>query len=72
MARQAVYRAYLLRLWRVHAEPRPVWCASLEDPHSGAVLTFASLERAYAFLAEQIGEPEHRAQESAPEGEMPL
>jgi hypothetical protein len=29
------YRAYLLRLWQVEHADRPVWHASLEDPHTG-------------------------------------
>lgn len=56
MSRRASYHAYLLRLWRVQSEPQPTWRASLEDPHSGELLVFASLERAYAFLAGQIDE----------------
>jgi len=56
MSRRASYHAYLLRLWRVQSEPHPTWRASLEDPHSSEVLVFASLERAYAFLADQIDE----------------
>lgn len=70
MARRATYHAYLLRLWRVSAGPPPVWRASLEDAHSGASMVFPSLERAYAFLAEQIAGPEEGAPPEPPAGEQ--
>ena len=54
---QLNYRAYLLRLWRVHEvsrpEKTPVWRASLENPQTGERLAFASLERLFAFLFDQ-------------------
>jgi hypothetical protein len=47
------YRSYLLRLWC--AETRdPCWRASLEDPHTGKRIGFASLEQLFAFLMEQV------------------
>ncbi len=72
MTRRDLYRAYLLRLWCVRAGPRPVWRVSLEDAHSGVSLVFASLERAFAFLADQTGEPQGAAQDNPPEEEPPL
>ena len=60
------YRAFLLRLWRVGQGEGAVWRTSLEDPHSGEVRAFASLEALMAFLegliegqgsAESTGEP---------------
>lgn len=54
------YRAYLLRLWRVgessEAEKLPIWRASLEDPHTGERLAFATLGRLFAFLSDQTAQ----------------
>jgi len=46
------YRSYLLRLWRAEAPDQ--WRASLEDPHTGKRIGFASLEQLFAFLMEQV------------------
>jgi hypothetical protein len=46
------YLSYLLRLWRVSGE-RSVWRASLESPHTGERIGFASLDALFAFLREQ-------------------
>ena len=48
------YRSYLLRLWRIGDTP-PTWRASLESPHTGEVLGFASVTALLAFLEEQTG-----------------
>ena len=51
---QPNYHAYLLRLWRVDLD-RPgvaAWRASLEDPHTGLRLGFATLEQLFAYLME--------------------
>ena len=48
------YLAYLLRLWRI-AEEKANWRASLEDPHTGERLGFASLKELFSFLKEQTG-----------------
>jgi hypothetical protein len=45
---QPAYRSYLLRLWRT---PQ-AWHASLDDPHTGKRLGFASLEQLFAYLME--------------------
>jgi len=47
------YRAYLLRLWRSETLDQG-WRASLEDPHTGERIGFASLEQLFAFLMEQV------------------
>ncbi|MGD8793934.1 MAG: hypothetical protein PVF47_15385 [Anaerolineae bacterium] len=50
------YRSYLLRLWLEHGENPNlpgVWRYSLEDPHTGEKLGFASLESLLAFLQQQ-------------------
>lgn len=71
MGRRAGYRAYLLRLWRVQAGPEPTWRASLEDAHSGVSLVFPSLERACAFLADQLAEPGDAGRARPPEDGQP-
>jgi len=47
------YRSYLLRLWRAETLDQG-WRASLEDPHTGKRIGFASLELLFAFLMEQV------------------
>ncbi len=47
------YRSYLLRLWCAET-PDQCWRASLEDPHTGERIGFASLEQLFAFLMEQV------------------
>jgi hypothetical protein len=49
------YRSYLLRLWRVGPE-EAVWRASLESPHTGEHIGFASLEDLFAFLEKEVRE----------------
>jgi hypothetical protein len=56
-AKQQVYIAYLLRLWLVESHQIPIWCASLENPHTGERLNFTSLARLFAFLEDQCGHP---------------
>jgi hypothetical protein len=51
--KQAPYRSYLLRLWLVVDQGQAVWRASLENPHTGERLGFASLARLFAFLEDQ-------------------
>lgn len=48
------YLAYLLRLWRVKQNGNYGWRASLENPHTGELRGFASLELLRDFLCEQI------------------
>jgi len=52
MPPEIAYKSYLLRLWRT-GSPQPVWRASLEEPHTGQLLHFATLERLFAFLEDQ-------------------
>jgi hypothetical protein len=49
------YLSYLLRLWRVGKE-EAVWRASLESPHTGERIGFASLDELFAFLREQTSD----------------
>ncbi len=44
------YLAYLVRLWQVTSAGRPVWRASLENPHTGERRGFADLDALVAFL----------------------
>jgi hypothetical protein len=48
------YRAYLLRLWRVDDGANALWRASLQDVRTGQRLGFANLDKAFAFLQQQI------------------
>ena len=55
---QPDYLAYLVRLWRVESQAsaeKPVWRASIENPHTHEQAGFASLEALFDFLREQIG-----------------
>jgi hypothetical protein len=45
------YQAYLLRLWR-EGEGQ-AWRATLEDPHNGRRVSFASLAQLAAYLDQQ-------------------
>lgn len=47
------YISYLLRLWRMEDGDQPQWRAALEDPHTGQLISFTSLEELFAFLREQ-------------------
>jgi hypothetical protein len=61
-AEQPGYLAYLLHLWRVNDDGKPVWRASLESPHTGERVGFGSLEALFAFLVEKTGGDVRRAQ----------
>ncbi len=61
MSRRAPhYLSYLLRLWQTGSTGHATWRASLEDPHSGERLGFASLEDLVAFLQQQTRAPNGR------------
>jgi hypothetical protein len=64
-AEQPGYLAYLLRLWQVNDDGKPVWRASLESPHTGERHSFANLEMLFAFLVEKTGGFAPRAQPQA-------
>jgi len=49
------YLSYLLRLWRVGTE-KTTWRASLESPHTGERIGFASLGELFAFLQQQTSD----------------
>ncbi len=52
---QQLYHSYLLRLWQVGSDvpAGQAWRASLENPHTGEILNFTSLERLFEFLEDQ-------------------
>ena len=52
---QAHYQAYMLRLWQDQDETGPVWCASLESPHTGERWGFANVEALFEFVRQEIG-----------------
>jgi hypothetical protein len=47
---QTNYESYLLRLWQVRQDGKPIWRASLESTRTGARENFANLQQAFAFL----------------------
>jgi hypothetical protein len=42
--------SYLLRLWQVRSGGELLWRASLESPHTGERVGFASLDDLFGFL----------------------
>ena len=50
------YVAYLLRLWREKGGESTQWRASLQDPHTGEKVGFASLEVLFAYLLRVVAE----------------
>ena len=51
--KHGTYLAYMLRLWQAGSrQGRPVWHASLENPHTGERLAFGDPQKLFAFLAE--------------------
>jgi hypothetical protein len=53
--KQPDYISYLLRVWRSNGRGKKAWQASLQDPHTGERLGFASLDDLFAYLERQIG-----------------
>ena len=54
MAKQTLYRSYLLRLWR-ETENTP-WRITLEAPSAGELIAFARLTDLFVFLEEETNE----------------
>ncbi len=48
------YCAYLLRCWQSSEGEKLAWRASLEDPHTGERIGFATFDAAVDFLRERI------------------
>ena len=55
MDRRQHYLSYLLRLWQAGTGPEMVWRASLQDPHTGELRGFRSLEDLVEFLRRRTG-----------------
>jgi hypothetical protein len=49
------YLSYLLRLWRVGDEDKPVWRASLRSALTGKQVGFSSLEALFDYLRAKTG-----------------
>lgn len=49
------YFSFMLRMWRANGEGEAAWRASLESPHTGERIGFASLEELFIFLRQQAG-----------------
>ena len=47
------YHSYLLRVWRAQVRGQWQWHASLESPHTGERMTFATLNELALYLASQ-------------------
>jgi hypothetical protein len=63
------YAAYLLRLWREKGGELTRWRASLQDPHSGERVGFASLEELFVYLRRETGDlPEKDGETLGDEG----
>lgn len=58
---QAKYRAYLLRLWQGSTDGGGLtaWSASVEDPHTGERIGFATLDHLFAYLLQQTEQSSH-------------
>jgi hypothetical protein len=65
------YGAYLLRLWRERSGESARWRASLQDPHSGKRVGFASPEELFGYLRREMGDlPETDKGGSGNEGKI--
>ena len=49
------YFSFLLRMWQVNGNKEATWRVSLENPHTGKHIGFASLEELFAFLRQKTG-----------------
>ncbi|MFB0535714.1 MAG: hypothetical protein ACETWR_12120 [Anaerolineae bacterium] len=61
---QPAYLAYLLRLWQVNDDGKPVWRASVENSHTGERHGFANLDLLFAFLEEKTVELAQRQEQA--------
>lgn len=51
---QLDYISYLLRIWRSNGD-ETAWRASLQNPHTGEIIGFASIDELCIFLRQQTG-----------------
>ena len=59
---EAIYRAFLLRLWQVEQNGTVTWRCSLEEAVSGQRLSFASLVEMLGYLQAETSAPQSVAQ----------
>jgi hypothetical protein len=57
--------SYLLRLWQVDGQERPLWRASLKSVDTGEQVGFACLEELFAFLREAMGGSDRKRAEAS-------
>ena len=50
MAEERLYLAYMVRLWAVHHNGDLLWCASVENAHTGERRAFTDLAGLFEFL----------------------
>jgi hypothetical protein len=60
------YLAFLLRLWQPVQAGRPIWRASVDNPHTAERHYFADLDALFAFLEEQTTHLKHSRQDEGP------
>ena len=53
--RKKRYFSFMLRMWQADGEAETTWRASLESPHTGERIGFASLGELFTFLRQQAG-----------------
>jgi hypothetical protein len=49
-----IYQSYLLRFWQEHVNGQLVWRASLESVQTGERYHFATVERLFDFVADEL------------------
>jgi hypothetical protein len=59
------YFSYLLRIWRVVRGGKPVWMASLDEPHTDKRHSFTSLQSLFAFLLQHTLDVDNLTQPQA-------
>jgi hypothetical protein len=60
-ARDHLYVAYMLRIWRAEGQAGSSLRASLEDARSGERRSFPDLEALYRYLKERVEGPVERS-----------
>jgi hypothetical protein len=68
MVRETRYLSYLLRLWQQGGGEGSQWRASLESPHGGDRMGFASLADLFAFLENETGSSSPGLERTGDEG----
>jgi hypothetical protein len=61
--KQTDYLSYLLRLWRVQEEGKPIWRVSLQSPQTRECKGFANLDALFDFLRRQTAASDSEASE---------